>query len=102
MGLLIGAVGFVVFFYCLPFDTISDALKNVMGIATRYTMGIYCMHILVGKILVTVVEKLGFAINSFFVVRSDLCDILRLHPGCADQWEAQRSADASDGILLAP
>lgn len=67
MELLIGAVGFVVSFYCLPFNTISEVLKNVMGIATRYTMGIYCMHILVGRILVTVFKKLGFAINSFLL-----------------------------------
>lgn len=67
MGLLISASGFVVLFYCLPFDKISDTLKNVMEIVTRYTMGIYCMHILVGRILVTVVETLGLAINSFLL-----------------------------------
>lgn len=39
------------FAYLLPFERVSEKSRNILKYVTRYTLGIYCMHRLVGTIL---------------------------------------------------
>ena len=39
------------FAYLLPFERVSEKSRNILKYVTRYTLGIYCMHRLVGEIL---------------------------------------------------
>lgn len=51
VSLLLMALGTVAFFYCLPFDRAPAAVGTVIGWVSKFCMGIYCCHLVVGWIL---------------------------------------------------
>ena len=60
--LVIFLVGFA---YLLPFERIPEKAKRIIKIITSYTLGIYCMHRLVAKLLIIVLSILYIEMNSF-------------------------------------
>ncbi len=58
-GVLLCASAFVILFYCLPLDHIPDILKRPLTFITGHTMGIYCIHRLVGTLLLLFLPRLG-------------------------------------------
>ena len=54
-------------FYYLPLQWIGKSGKKIISVVTGHTLGVYCMHYLIGNILVTGIEKVGFSVN-FFVL----------------------------------
>ena len=48
---IIAAVAIFVIFYLLPTEYLNPRIKKFIGIITKYTMGIYAMHMLVGRII---------------------------------------------------
>lgn len=50
-------------FYCLPIQRIGERGKRALSVITGHTLGVYCMHYLIGNILVTGTEKIGLSLN---------------------------------------
>lgn len=44
-----------VIFLLVPFGSLSSSVKNVIGIISRFTPGIYCMHRLIEAVLHAVI-----------------------------------------------
>lgn len=57
-AVLMGAI-FCILFYVIPFEHMGDRYKRILLLLTRYTMGIYCMHRLVAKVLGRVLQHFG-------------------------------------------
>lgn len=74
---IVPAVILVTVFNVLPLDKIPEKLQNGIGMLTRYTMGIYCMHMLCGRLLNIVLGHYGIVTNTFLecIVIYSLCYI---------------------------
>ena len=64
MILVFFVIGFV---YLIPFEKLPEKLKTVLRFLTKYTLGIYCMHLGLGKILNIYFEKMSQKINNFIL-----------------------------------
>lgn len=53
------------FCYLLPFEKLNEGYLSFIEFASRYTLGIYCMHRLVGKFVNLFFEKMNFEDSSF-------------------------------------
>ena len=51
--------------YLLPVKALHENFLHSIKFATRYTLGIYCMHILVGKVLGLLFLRCGVDVNKF-------------------------------------
>ncbi len=56
-------VSVVLFLYALPIDRLSIGIKNIIYTLAKSTLGIYCMHNMVGTFLVALRRELNVAIN---------------------------------------
>lgn len=63
ISLAVFSLGIFNIFYSLPEVFLKN--KNVIRIITKYTMGIYCIHNLVGRIIVQLLRMVGLSINDF-------------------------------------
>ena len=54
------------FCYLLPFEKMNTKYLNFIEFISKYTLGIYCMHRLVSKILNPIIGQIGFEESSFF------------------------------------
>lgn len=65
--MLVIAFALVALFYAMPLFKLPAPILAVIEKATRYTMGIYCMHRLIATILNVIVTKakINISINSF-------------------------------------
>ncbi len=61
------AVTVVLFVYTLPVGDLSAAFKRNILLVSRYTLGIYCMHNLVGKLLTAALNKFGVIYDGFLI-----------------------------------
>ena len=59
------AICFVTIFYLIPFMDIPDKIKCILILLSRYTMGIYCMHFMVGRIMKIIYGKMGLRSETF-------------------------------------
>ena len=55
----------VVFSYFLPLEHLPTALKSMLSFCTRYTLGIYCMHMLAGRLLDALLHACNINLNRF-------------------------------------
>lgn len=62
---LILAFSITCFSYILPFERTNKKVKNIIKQLTSNTLGIYCMHLLVGKFLSMFFSKFDFSTNNF-------------------------------------
>lgn len=62
---LLLATAITAFAYLLNFEKINDRQKVVIKIITGHTLGIYCMHLLAGKLFTIILSKFGLEINDF-------------------------------------
>ena len=53
------------FAYLLPFQKLGHKVKKIIKVITRYTLGIYCMHLLLAIFLNLVFQKVGLNIDGF-------------------------------------
>lgn len=62
-------LGFFVigFAYLIPFEKLSQSVKDVFKFLTKYTLGIYCMHRIVAEFLKILLTKIGINIDSFIL-----------------------------------
>ena len=62
-------LGFFVigFAYLIPFEKLSQEVKNVLKFLTKHTLGIYCMHRIVAEFLKILFPKIGINIDSFIL-----------------------------------
>lgn len=59
LHILLGAVGMVVLFYSLPLEKLGSRVLKIIDALSRFTLGTYCMHMLLAKILYPVFTRLG-------------------------------------------
>lgn len=64
---IIYAVMILMLTMILPWQKFSDKASKVLRIISRYTLGIFCMHNLIGKILSEVLTRLEISVDSFFI-----------------------------------
>ena len=55
------------FAYLVPFEKLHQPAKNSIKSLTKYTLGIYCMHRLVAKVLTLLFSKSGVQVDSFIL-----------------------------------
>lgn len=77
---MIISVSLLTFFYLLPIEKISGQTENVIKALTAHTLGIYCMHYLVGNILKMGLEYLHISINQivFCIMLYVICYIIAM------------------------
>lgn len=51
IALLLRAVWIVALFYIVPFDKCPDFIQIIIKNVAKYTMGIYCIHLLMGQVI---------------------------------------------------
>lgn len=51
---------FTAVFYVIPFERLPDCILSFIEHTTRYTFGIYCMHLLVGRLMLMAVAQSGY------------------------------------------
>ena len=51
--------------YYFPFQKFPQIIQNLIVVLTKYTLGIYCMHRLVGKCMILVFERMGIEVGTF-------------------------------------
>ena len=53
-------------FYIIPFEKIKKRISTIIFYCSNYTMGIFCIHFLIGKLLNDFIFlKLGWKTNAF-------------------------------------
>jgi len=67
---ILRALSIVVIVHLIPFEKVSEAVKNIIRHAAKYTLGIYCMHRLVEKLLhisgaAALLQNIHIAADSF-------------------------------------
>ncbi len=74
------SVSLFTFFYLLPIEEISEHTEKVIKALTAHTLGIYCMHYLVGNVLNLGLEYLHININQiiFCIVLYVICYIIAM------------------------
>ncbi len=83
LSLMIRAIGIYCFFISLDLSCLSEKVKNVIIKLSKYSMGIYCIHMLVGK---TCLIFFGYGSNTFsfavlvYVISLILCALISLLP----------------------
>jgi hypothetical protein len=55
------------FAYLLPFEGISEKSKQIVRHIVKFTLGVYCMHWLVGLMLNVLFAGIGMKIDSFIL-----------------------------------
>lgn len=50
------AVAFIVLVECIPFECVGKRLKIMIKTASRYTLGVYCIHRMIGTILDSIIN----------------------------------------------
>lgn len=50
----------VVNFYILPFDKINMKITKMIAFISRYSLGIYCMHFIIGQSVNSIFAKIGW------------------------------------------
>lgn len=66
--MIVVSCAFVSLFYIVPFSKLNKSAKVIIGFITKYTLGIYCMHRLIGTLLNIAIIRLNWSIlkpNSF-------------------------------------
>lgn len=53
------------FAYLLPFEMISEKLKQIIHFITKYTLGVYCIHRLIAFLLKYLLAFLGLQVTDF-------------------------------------
>lgn len=53
--------------FCLPLEKLPSKLLNHIQNATRYTLGIYCLHILIMRFIFIAIEKNNVKLNCFLI-----------------------------------
>jgi len=53
--------------YFLPFEYLPEVFLRILRTLTKYTLGIYCMHMAIGKLLNFILNKTNVTIDSFLV-----------------------------------
>lgn len=61
------ALGLIMIAWLFPFDKLPTVLSNVIVIISRYTLGIYCMHNLIGRFIKSIFGRLGRESETFFM-----------------------------------
>lgn len=59
-----GAISLVSLFYFIPFNKLPEKLLKVIMHLTRFTMGVYGMHMMVGRLMNIMFAKYGIAVNT--------------------------------------
>lgn len=59
----LGATGMVIFCYCLPLEKLGGMGKSIIDTLSRYTLGIYCSHLLVAKIYDFLLRRANMTVN---------------------------------------
>ncbi|MGL5258471.1 MAG: acyltransferase family protein [Lachnospiraceae bacterium] len=54
------------FFYFLPFEYLPKRVLDILSFISKYTMGIYILHLNIGYFVMKVFGKIGFTMPSFF------------------------------------
>lgn len=85
--LFIESMVLTLIFVLLPLNRISSSAQRIVKCVARYTMGIYCLHVMIGTIFnKLIMPKLGLPTNSFvecvaiFIVCLGLCFVLSRLP----------------------
>lgn len=86
--MLFVALGLIAAFHCLPFDRLPPGAVKAVQFLTRFTMGVYFVHILLGRLLeVLVFPHVGLRPQTFaagvvvFVLSWIFCYALSFIPG---------------------
>ena len=67
ISLFVMAFGAVMFFHYLPLDHVSGVVGKAVDWVSRYCMGIYCSHLLVGYVLYAwVFPHVGVGLETFW------------------------------------
>ena len=61
------AIFLFAFFNWLPLQNVSEKIKAYINILSRYTLGIYCMHILIGKFVEKAFIYVGFSARTLLM-----------------------------------
>ena len=67
INLLMISVIFVSIFYLLPFDQINDKISSIIYNLSRYSLGVYSVHLMIGKVINTILERNGFDVDSLLL-----------------------------------
>ena len=67
IGLMCAALILHTVFYRLPLQGVSEKAKRIIEIISRYTLGIYCMHFIVGRVVAKGFQHFGFEENMFAI-----------------------------------
>ena len=66
INLILMALGIVTFFYFLPLDKAPKWLEGAIGLVSRYCMGIYCCHLVLGWVMYSwVLPHFGVGLETF-------------------------------------
>ena len=58
---------FVIVAWYLPFDRLPILIKNAIIKISKYSMGVFCMHLGIGRILISILEMYDYKFNSFLI-----------------------------------
>lgn len=58
------AISLMTLFYFLPFNQLPKKVLSIINGLTRFTMGVYGMHMLIGRLLNIIFTKFDIAIGS--------------------------------------
>lgn len=67
INLILISVILVSIFYLLPFDQINDTICSIIYNLSQYSLGIYSLHLMVGKMISTILKKNGLACDSLLL-----------------------------------
>lgn len=88
VNLLLMSLGTVTFFYCLPFNRVPAVVARCIGWTSKFCMGIYCCHLVLGWIMhAWLFPHIGVAVESlsacFWIWGASwlLCYLMWLVPG---------------------
>lgn len=59
------AVSIIVLVQCIPFERINNNIKSFLNVITKYTLGIYCIHNLVGTILISIINHWKLPVETY-------------------------------------
>lgn len=63
---LLVAVGMAGLFWCLPLERLGGRMTGLIDRLSRYTLGIYCEHLLVAKVFDAVLRRVGIPGEGFW------------------------------------
>lgn len=62
--LMVLALCFIIIAYCIPFENVTSSVKVSIRFMTRFTLGIYCLHRLVGIIIDGVISRYNLPVEA--------------------------------------